>query len=145
MRIAVQRARRLLLVAASTLLAATGVASASWPIGLAGSSAAEASAGAAPATPAGVTSACTSPTATTVKVSWSPVANATSYTIRQSTTSATSGYTTVATGITGATWTSASLATGTYWFEVSAAIGDNWLSASSSAAGQRTILVAACA
>jgi len=132
------------LLAVLLLLVADGPAQATWAVGLAASSAAEASAGSAPAVPTGVTAACTSLGATTVTVSWSAVANATSYTISQSTTSSTTGYAIVATGISGSTWTSAGLPTGTYWYEVSARIGNNWASGTSAASAQRTILVAAC-
>ncbi|MFL5959398.1 MAG: hypothetical protein ACJ75G_03900 [Gaiellaceae bacterium] len=77
-------------------------------------------------------------------VTWNAATNATSYTVWQSTTSATGGYTIAATGITATTWTSGNLATGTYWFEVSSATGSNWTSSNSTATAQRTILVAAC-
>jgi hypothetical protein len=77
-------------------------------------------------------------------VSWNPVPRATSYTIWESTTSATSGFSVAATGVTGSSWTSAGLATGSYWFEVSAVIGASWTSGNSSATAKRTILVAAC-
>jgi hypothetical protein len=107
-------------------------------------SSAEARAKSAPAAPTGAASACTSPLGTTVVVSWSAVATATSYTIWKSTTSATSGYTVAATGVAGSPWTSGSLATGSYWFEVSAVTGTSWTSANSVATAQRTILVAAC-
>ena len=64
--------------------------------------------------------------------------------IWKSTTSATTGFTVAATGVTGSSWTSGSLATGSYWFEVSAVTGANWTSANSSGTAKRTILIAAC-
>ena len=77
-------------------------------------------------------------------MSWNPVTAATSYTIWQSTTSATTGYAVAATGVSGLTWTSGNLTTGTYWFEVSSSIGLKWTSPNSTATAQRTILLAAC-
>ena len=77
-------------------------------------------------------------------ITWNAVGNATSYDIWQSQTSATSGYTRVATGITATTWTSPSLATGSYWFEVSARTGVNWTGPNSAATAKRTITVALC-
>ena len=132
------------MLALALLLGGAGAARAGWEIGLSAASSAQALAASAPAAPTGVASACTSALGTTVVVSWNPVANATSYTIWKSTSSATSGYAVVATGVTGSAWTSGSLATGTYWFEVSAVTGTNWNSANSSGTAQRTILVAAC-
>ena len=133
-----------LVLAVGLFLVVANAAGASWGIGLAASSAAEASAGTAPAIPGGVTAACTAPTGTTVTVSWSAVPRATGYTIWKSTTSATSGYSVAAAGVTGTSWASGSLATGSYWFEVSSAIGANWASGQSAASAQRTILLAAC-
>jgi hypothetical protein len=125
-------------------LAAATAAYASWGVALTANSTAEASAGSAPAIPSGAASACASLFGTAVKVTWNPAANATSYTVWQSTTSATSGFTIAATGINSTTWTSNSLATGSYWFEVSSSTGSNWTSANSSATAKRTILLAAC-
>jgi hypothetical protein len=131
-------------LAVGLFLVVANAAGASWGIGLAASSAAEAAAGTAPAIPGGVTAACTAPTGSTVTVTWSAVPRATSYTIWMSMTSATSGYSVAATGVTGTSWTSGSLATGNYWFEVSSATGTNWASGRSAASAQRTILVTAC-
>jgi len=135
---------RLIVLAFVSFLAVSSAAQAGWAVGLAASSAGQSIGGSAPATPTGATSACTSPVGSTVKVTWNPVVHATSYTIWKSTTSATSGYTVAATGVTGTSWTSGSLALGSYWFEVSAAIGNNWTSPNSTATAQRTILVTAC-
>jgi len=126
-----------------TLVAAT-TARAGWGIGVTPNGAAEATAGAAPVTPTGVASACTSPLAATVTVSWNAAAHATSYTIWESKTSATSGYAVAAAGVTGTSWTSGNLATGSWWFEVSASVGSNWVSPNSTATAQRTILLLAC-
>jgi hypothetical protein len=78
-------------------------------------------------------------------VSWTavtPPANgspAISYSILESVTSASSGYTVVATGVTGTSWTSGDLASGTYWFEVAASFGTNWLGSKSAATAERMI------
>jgi hypothetical protein len=77
----------------------------------------------------------------TVEVTWTAVARATSYTIYQSSVSATSGYSAAATGVTATSWTSPSLAIGNYSYEVTAYIGTNWISTQSSATAQRTIVV----
>lgn len=99
-----------------------------------------------PTAPAGPTAACTSPASNkTVKVSWTAVTHATSYTVWVSTTSATGTYTSAASGVVATSWTSGTLATGNYWYEVSAAIGSNWASAKSSATSQRTISSSGCA
>jgi hypothetical protein len=132
-------------LALALLLGGAGAAWANWGVGLTGASSGEAKGRSAPAAPTGAASACTSPLATTVVVSWNPVATATSYTMWKSTTSATSGYTVAATGVSGSPWTSGSLATGTYWFEVSAVAGTSWTSANSGATAQRTIVLATCA
>lgn len=133
---------RLLVLALTLLLVATTAAKASWAIGLISGSTGQATAGAAPATPSGVASACTSANKTTVNVTWTAVAKASSYTIWTSTTSATSGFSVTASGVTGTTWTSGNLSSGSYWFEVSAVIGTNWTSPNSSATAKRTITTA---
>lgn len=101
-------------------------------------------AGPAPSTPTGVTSACASALLSSdITVTWAAASHATSYTVLQSTTSATSGFTSVATGVTSTSWTSGSLALGTYYYEVAADAGANWASpASSSTAGITVISVA---
>jgi hypothetical protein len=96
-----------------------------------------------PPAPTGVTATCTSSLGTTVSVSWTAVPQAGSYTVDQSTTSATTGYTTAATGVVGTSWTSPSLTTGEYWFEVNADKG-SVSSPNSAASAQRTILAVGC-
>ena len=96
-----------------------------------------------PPAPTGVTATCTSSLATTVDVSWTAVPEATTYTVDESTTSATAGYAAAATGVTGTSWTSPSLTTGEYWFEVNADKG-SVSSPNSAASAEITILVAAC-
>jgi hypothetical protein len=127
-------------------LAPASVAAAStWAVAVGAASRAQAQAQGAPATPTGVTATCTSTIQTTVTVSWSAVVHAATYTVYESTTSSTTGYSTLASGIVGISWTSAPLATGTYWFEVAAYEGSQWASGHSSATAQRTIAVLLCA
>ena len=97
-----------------------------------------------PAAPTGVVAACTSSTAKTVKVSWTAVTKATNYTVYEATTSATGTYSSVATGVTTASWTSGTLTAANYWFEVAAHIGTNWLGTNSSATGESTISSGRC-
>lgn len=90
--------------------------------------------------PASVTGTCTNAnTARTVTVTWASVPHAT-YTIYQSTTSATSGFTVAASAVTGTTWTSGTLSSGsTYWYEVAAVLSTTWQSAPSTATTGRKI------
>lgn len=106
---------------------------ASWSVQAAGTGA-EARAGGPPAPPAGVGAVCgTGLLADTITVSWSAVAGAPSYTVYQSTTSATSGYAPAASGIAATSWTSPALGTATYWYEVTSVIGTYWQSTASAA------------
>jgi hypothetical protein len=92
----------------------------------------------APAAPATPTATCVSSNGNTVNVTWTAVAHATSYTVRQATASASGPYTVVAT-VSPTSWTSGALASGSYWFEVTATIGTNWTGPASTATTQRTI------
>jgi hypothetical protein len=116
-------------------------ATTSWVVRLTAGSRAEARATALPAAPASVTAACAAPTtAKTIKVSWGAITHATSYSVYESTTSATGTYTVAASGITTTSWTSGTLTANTnYWFEVVTAVGTNWSSANSSASAESTI------
>jgi pectate lyase len=111
---------------------------------LAAASTAVAGAQGPPSAPTGVSAACVSTIGASIKVTWSGVSLATSYTVLDSTTSATFGFGTIASGVTGTSWTSGNLATGTYWFEVMAFIGVNWAGPPSTATSQHTIAVLAC-
>lgn len=121
------------------LVAVPSVSDAStWSVLLASNSSAEAQSGSPPSAPTGVSASC--PTlGTAVTVAWSSVVNATNYAVEQSTTSSSSGYSTVASGLTGTSWTSGSLSSGSYWFEVVASIGANWASTPSAPSAQITI------
>jgi hypothetical protein len=125
------------------LMPPSGAAASNWGIGL-GPSSGEVQAEGAPAAPTGLTSACTSALANTVMVSWDDVAQATSYSVYQSTTSPSSGFVEDVTGVVGTSWTSPALASGTYWFEVADDVGTNWSSSSSSATLPVTIALESC-
>jgi hypothetical protein len=92
------------------------------------------------AAPGNVTATCTNPTsARTITVTWTSVPHAT-YTIYQSTTSATSGFSVTASGVSGTSWTSGTLTSGrTYWYEVAAVLSTNWQSSPSAATTGRKI------
>lgn len=119
-----------------SLLAASALA-VGWTVGLGPGSSGQAQSVSLPTAPQSVTATCGA--ATTVTVSWNAVAGATGYTVYVSTTSASSGYTTAATGVTGTSWTSAALTAGNRWFEVAATVGGNWVGANSNATPRRTI------
>ena len=125
------------------LASSTGAAWAAtnWMVTLHTASSAEAHSQTVPSAPTGVTAACNAPTSTkTIKVSWTAVAHATTYTVYDSTTSATGTYTSVATGVATTSWTSGTLTAGThYWFEVTVSVGSNWTSTKSAATAESTI------
>ena len=130
----------------AVLAHATGASAASnWATAINAGSNGEAQAQTAPSAPSGVTATCTSALQTTVDVSWNAVAHATTYTIFESTTSSSTGFSSVATGVVGTSWRSPSLPTGSYWFEVVAYVGTNWTSPNSAATAQRTIALLTCA
>jgi hypothetical protein len=120
---------------------AVAAASTAWPVSV-GSSGGEAQSLGLPGTPTGVGATCAgtvlNPKAV---VSWSAVSLATSYTVYQSTTSSTSGFSAVASGVVGLTWTSGNLGTGSYWYRVAAAIGTNWAGSQSSSSQQISVLL----
>jgi hypothetical protein len=138
-----------LVVCAAAAAAACGVASpaawaTSWPVTLQSNSRGEGHAQTLPAPPANPIAQCTA-TALQITVSWSAVPHAATYTVYQSTTSASGPYTAAATGLTTTTWTSSvPLAAGTYWYEITATIGTTWISAASTATAPRTITVVLC-
>jgi endoglucanase len=112
-----------------------------WTVTLHATSSGEAHSQTVPSAPTGVTAICNAPTsARTIKVSWTAVTHATTYTVYDSTTSATGTYSAIATGVATTSWTSGSLSAGTnYWFEVTVSVGSNWTSAKSSASPESTI------
>ena len=123
-----------------TVATATPVLASGWAETLAAGSKAEARAITLPAGPGVVGTACTSPTASIITVTWSPVPLATGYTVFDSTTSSIGPYTSVATGLTGTSWSSGKLASGNYWFKLSASIGPNWTGGLSSPSGESTVV-----
>ena len=94
-----------------------------------------------PRPPTTVDATCTAPaTDRTITVSWSSVEHATSYVVYQSTTSATSGYSVVATDVTTTSWLTATLKKGTYWYAVASVVGSSsWISSMSAPTQARTI------
>jgi hypothetical protein len=134
----------LICLVSAVVPAGEAVAASEWKPTLVGASNGEARSQATPGAPTGVTATCTSVVATTIHVTWTAVTRATTYRIDQSTTSATSGFSTTAAGVIATSWTSPPLPTGTYWYKVTAYIGTNWLTAQSPATPQHTILVLGC-
>ena len=131
--------------ALGAILATSGTAWATnWVVALHTASAGAAKAQAAPAAPASPAAACTSSSAKTVKVSWSAVTKATTYTVYDATTSATGTYTSLASGITTTSYTTATLSAANYWFEVAAYIGTNWVGTKSTATTESTISSSGC-
>jgi cellulose 1,4-beta-cellobiosidase len=122
-------------------LSSTAWAATNWVTRLASSSSGHAHANSLPVAPPGVAAACAAPTtAKTIKVSWTAVTHATSYSIYDATTSAGGTYTLVASGVSATSWTSAALTVNTnYWFEVVAIVGSNWSSAKSTTSAESTI------
>ncbi|MGC9960766.1 MAG: hypothetical protein ABSE47_02550 [Acidimicrobiales bacterium] len=124
----------------AVVLATTCTASAStWALTVRAGSAGEAKGQAGPAAPAGTAASCVSSTQRLVTVTWGSVAHASSYTVYDSTTSSSGGYTVIAAGVSGLTWTSGSLSAANYWFGVVAYVGTRWVSAQSAASVETTI------
>jgi hypothetical protein len=133
-----------LLVSALLGVPTPSAGASSWAVAVAAGSAANAVAGALVA-PTGVTGTCgNGQNKTSVVVTWTGAAHAATYTIMQSTTSATSGYSTAASGVAGLSWTSPAGSSGTtYWYEVVTVAG-NWSSGASSATAAHTIGTNSC-
>jgi hypothetical protein len=111
----------------------------SWVIALRSGSAAEGQSTVLPAAPGSPAAACSSSTSNTIKVTWSAVTHASSYSVYQATSAATGPYSLAASGIATTSWTSAGLASGNYWYEVTASEGSNWQGAKSAATGESTV------
>jgi hypothetical protein len=115
-----------------------------WPLPLAVGSSGSAQSGSGPTTPPAPTAACVGGVGNTqVRLSWAGQPNATSYTVYQSTQSATGPFTAQAT-VTGSPWLSGSLGIGTYWFAITANTGSNWQSVRSAPSAQRTVAAVTC-
>jgi hypothetical protein len=118
------RTSTLIIAVAVTLLGFTGIAVAtSWVVGFSGGKGHGQSQSQPPAPTGTPTAVCVSSTTQTVKITWTAVTHATSYTIYDSTTGSGGTYNTLATGITTNPYTTASLAAGTYYFKVAAVVG----------------------
>jgi fibronectin type 3 domain-containing protein len=127
------------IVCAVALLGGAAAGATSWVVVLHASSAGEGHAQTLPSAPTSVTASCPAPTTSkTITVTWGAVTHATTYSIYDSTTSATGTYTLV-TSVSTTSYTSGTLATGNYWYEVTASIGTNWASGKSTASGESTI------
>ena len=117
----------------------TPAAASKWSVPVHSGSSGQAHSQTTPSAPTSVTATCTSATSATVKIAWGSVSHAASYSVYDSTTSSSSGYALVASGVSVASWTSGTLASASYWFEVAVVVGSHWTSANSAAAGPRTI------
>ena len=122
---------------------APATAAGSWHPALATGSHGEAHSQAGPSAPANPAAVC-SGSGLTVKVTWSAVTHASSYTVYQSTAASSGPYSAVASGVSGTSWTSGALTAGDYWYEVTATVGTAWTSAKSTATAQRTITATLC-
>jgi hypothetical protein len=82
-----------------------------------------------------------------IDVTWTVVDHASTYSIYQSTSSASGPYGLAASGVTGTAWNSGGIPAGNYWFEVVAVVATNWAGPDSSPTGETTISVhpSACA
>ncbi len=126
-------------MAALTLACVGPAAASSWAIAVGTGSSGEVQSSSLPAAPGGPAAACVSSSSNTIKVTWSAVTDASSYTVYEATSASTGPYSAAATGITSTSWTSGSLSSGNYWFEVSAYEGTNWQSTDSAATAESTV------
>jgi hypothetical protein len=121
-----------------SLSSPTSASASNWALVLKAGSKAEAEALAGPAAPAGVSAACMSSTSKEITVTWGAVADASTYTVYDST-SMNGTYASKATGQTGTSWTGTISTAGNHWFEVAAYMGSKWVSAKSAPSGEITI------
>ena len=89
--------------------------------------------------PTGVTDTCPAFVGTKINVAWTASVGATGYKIYVSTTSSSAGFSLVASGVTGTSWTSGSLPNATYWYSVSATYGSSGETAATAAVLPRYI------
>jgi hypothetical protein len=89
------------------------------------------------------TATCSSLVLGSVVITWSAVTPSSSYTVYESTTSATGTYSVIASGVTGLTYTQSGLL-GNYWFKVSASVGSFWAGPKSAATNERSITLVLC-
>jgi hypothetical protein len=136
--------RRISTLAAPVLLTCLPQPSAwasSWTPGLAASSSSEAHGQPLPGAPS-ATATCSGFIGNIV-INWTAISPVTSYSVYQSSTSASGPYSVIKSGLTTTTYTQTGLL-GTYWFEVSATLGSNWAGPLSAPTQQRTITVFLC-
>jgi hypothetical protein len=79
-----------------------------------------------------------------ITVTWGAIAHATTYSVYQSTTSATTGYALANTTAT-LSFTTGILSNGTYWYEVATNMSTHWISVNSSATASHVIGGGTCA
>jgi hypothetical protein len=125
---------------ATVIWLSTGLAAAStWTAGLTASNSGESHTQAVPSAPTGISAVCAA-TRGEVTVTWDTTAHAASYTLYDSTTSATGTYSSLATGIATTSYTTGVLTSGkNYWFEVVVYLGTQWASAKSTVSHERQI------
>lgn len=86
-----------------------------------------------PPAPTGTpTAVCVSSSTPTVRITWTAVTHATTYTVYDSTTGSSGTYNSLATGVTTNPYTTASLGAGTYYVKVAAVVGSGWTGIQSS-------------
>jgi hypothetical protein len=137
----IRRHRTLRAVVALTAVLASScaiAAAAGWTTSLTGGAGATRSK-AAPSAPASPAAICVSSSGRTVRISWTAVAGATSYTVYDSTNGYTGPYASYATGLSSSPYTTSNLPSGTYYFKVAAVFGSNWVGAQTSATAGRQI------
>ena len=113
-----------------SLLVASALA-VGWTVGLDPGTSGQAQSVSLPTAPTAVAAACGA--STRVNLTWSAVTDAATYTVYESMTSETTGYTMVASGLTTTSWKSGKLPAGTYWFEVAATATGGWAGPNSAA------------
>jgi hypothetical protein len=142
------RGGRLPLLAAALLLVmaanVTGASASTWTVNLAAANHGHGQAQALPAAPA-ATATCSGLVLGSIIITWTAVSPPeTTYTIYKSTTSATTGFSTIATGVSGTTFTVSGLAIASYWFTVQGVAGANWMGSMSAATVKRSITLVLC-
>ena len=119
----------------------TGASGSNWTPGLTAPSSGEARGQPLPGAPS-VTATCSGLIGNIV-INWTAISPVTSYTVYQSSTSASGPYSVIKSGLTTTTYTQTGLL-GSYWFEVSAILGSNWVGPLSAPTAQRTITLFLC-
>ncbi len=122
----------------------TGAAATTWMVNVSALNNGHGQSQALPAAPA-ATATCSGLVLGSIIITWTAVSPpGTTYTIYKSTTSATTGFSTIATGVSGATFTVSGLAIASYWFKVQGVAGANWVGSMSAATTKRSITLVLC-